>query len=154
MNEDLLNRLQAWCAKAERSSAEVTARLTRWGVATDEIPQYIEKLTEDKFIDDARFLGSFVLDHWRIQGWGKIRIAATLAEKGFEEADVDRALRLIPDDDYDTFRQALMMEKAKSLPFAPPLGQAQRLLSFALARGLEEEWVREWLEGMGYFDDV
>ena len=154
MNEDLLIRLQAWCAKAERSTTEVTARLTRWGVAPEDIPAYLEKLVEDKFIDDTRFLSSFVLDHWRIHGWGKVRIAAALADKGFEEADVDRALHLIPDDEYDTFRQALMLEKAKSLPFAPPLGQAQRLLTFALGRGLEEEWVKEWLEGMGYFDDV
>jgi|SRR5690606_10842319 regulatory protein len=153
MNEDLLNRLQAWCAKAERSSAEVTARLTRWGVAPEDIPQYLDKLVEDKFIDDERFLGSFVLDHWRIHGWGKVRIAASLAEKGFEEPDVERALRLIPDDEYDAFRQALILEKAKSLPFAPPLGQAQRLLAFALGRGLEEEWVREWLEVNGYMDE-
>ena len=154
MNEDILIRLQAWCAKAERSSAEVAARLARWGVPTDDIQEYVDKLAEDKFIDDARFLGSFVLDHWRIHGWGKVRIAATLAEKGFEEADIERALHLIPDDEYDTFRQELMMEKAKSLPFAPPLGQAQRLLAFAIGRGLEEEWVNAWLEERGYFDDV
>lgn len=154
MKDDLLIRIQAWCAKAERSSAEASALLLRWGVSPEEIQAYLDRLVADNFIRDDRYAESFVLEKWRLQGWGKVKIAHALSAKGFGEEAIATALLAIPEADYALYREELMLARAKSLSPAPRALQAGKLFSFAMRRGLEEEWIKTWLQAQGYLDEM
>ena len=153
MDDALLARIAAWCARAEHASSEVTTRLLRWGVDPDDVPDYLARLTADGYVNDQRYAESFVMDKWRFHGWGRVRIARALAEKGIEEGSIDRAIGRIPEEEYDRFRENLMRQKADGLPFAPPDAQAANLMRFAVNRGLEEEWIHDWLDRNGYLEN-
>lgn len=152
MEDQVLIKIQAWCAKAERSTSDVVRRLLALGVPEDEIQGYLNRLRAEKFLDDGRYARSFAEDRWRLQGWGREKIRQALAQKGMDEAIIEDALAQIPADDYEAFREQLLRQKLIALAAYPPAGQAARIFRFAASRGIEEDWIRDWLSRHGLDD--
>lgn len=53
---DALSRVAAYCSTAEHCRAEVTEKLQRWGIPYDAIDRIINRLEQEKYIDEERFL--------------------------------------------------------------------------------------------------
>jgi len=152
MEEQVLINIQAWCAKAERSTADVVRRLIALGIPEEETPAYLDRLRAEKFLDDRRYARSFAEDRWRLQGWGREKIRQSLTQKEIEENLIEDALAQIPPGDYDAFREQLLRQKLTALAAYPPAGQAARIFRFAVGRGIEEDWIRDWLSRHGLDD--
>ena len=52
---DALSRVAAYCSTAEHCRAEVTEKLQRWGIPYDAIDRIINRLEQEKYIDEERY---------------------------------------------------------------------------------------------------
>ena len=47
---------------------------TLWGIAYDAIDRIINRLEQEKYIDEERFCRAFINDKYRLAKWGKVKI--------------------------------------------------------------------------------
>ena len=103
---EALKRMEAYCASAEHCRTEVTDKLLRWGLPYDTANRIVDRLEQEKFIDEERYCNAFIRDKFRFAKWGKQRI--------------DQALRLKKIDPY-TYRPLLnRMTRKSTMPPCKP----------------------------------
>jgi regulatory protein len=68
----------------ERTEAEVRAHLTRKGLRDNERERAIRTLTEQGYLDDARFARAFTEDKRALEDWGTERIRRALLTRGID----------------------------------------------------------------------
>ncbi|MCH5328967.1 MAG: RecX family transcriptional regulator [Coprobacter sp.] len=135
--EEALSRAAALCSASEQCAHDIQEKLTRWQIGPDETRRIIERLEQNKFIDETRYCRSFVHDKFRFNKWGRIKIACALRQKGISPSAIDEALAAIDEESYlDTLRQ-LLAAKRKSIGGAPSDALKAKLLRFAASRGFE-----------------
>ena len=78
--------------RRERTGAEIRVHLARAGVNDQEVERAIETLTDQGYLDDARFVRLFVQDKRELENWGSDRIRQALLARGVDSDLVDEAL--------------------------------------------------------------
>jgi len=76
----------------DRTSSELRSYLERHGVDAYAIDSAIRTLTDDGYIDDARFARLLAEDKRELEEWGTERIRRTLLTRGIDRDLVDVAL--------------------------------------------------------------
>lgn len=135
--ENALMRLASLCAQSEQAESDLRAKLTKWGISASDANKIISRLIADKYIDENRYAKAFVRDRFRFAGWGKIKIAFTLKQKGFNESVIAEALSEISDEEYSSALLSAMKSKAKSVKNKEPMQARASIARFAASRGYE-----------------
>ena len=112
---DALSRVAAYCSTAEHCRAEVTEKLQRWGIPYDAIDRIINRLEQEKYIDEERFCRAFIHDKYRFAKWGKIKIGQALQLKKIPQSVFYRYLNEIDEDEYLAVLDNLLAVKRKSV---------------------------------------
>lgn len=156
--EQALNQLMNLCAKAERSSGDARRLMYRWGVEAVEQEGVLEKLIDNRFIDDDRYAHAYVRDKIRFAGWGRYKIAVGLAAKGVAKPIVERALV----DEYDSLSstgegddrlERIVRLKMRSVKAKDLYDLRAKLIRFALSRGFEVGQSVDVVERLIKFED-
>lgn len=90
-----LSSLMRLCARAERSTGDAKRLMATWGVPEGERAGVLQRLIDDRFIDDRRYAEAFVREKSNLSGWGEYKIRATLMRKGVAAEIIAEALRQI-----------------------------------------------------------
>jgi regulatory protein len=149
MDNPMLNRILSYCAQAERCTQDVVKKLASWDVPEEDMDEILERLRQDKFLDDTRYAKSFVNDKWRLDQWGRVKIRNSLFQKGFDEMQIEHALEVIDQEEYVSGMQILLSKKRNTIKSETQVNQMKKLLSFGQNRGFEEELIWQWLEREG-----
>lgn len=145
--EEALAALMRLCARAEKSSGDALRLMRTWGVAPAEQRQVLERLTAQRFIDDARYAGAFVREKLRLSGWGLYKIRTALQRKGIDRDTIDRALAAA-DGAADAAAmkerlRALLVRKMRTTRHTTPYDLRNKLMRYGTASGYEFETVAE-----------
>jgi len=135
------SKAAAICSRAEKCEDDIKKKLSEWEVLPHVSKQIIQKLTEDKFIDNQRFATSFVKEKFSINKWGKIKIGINLRQKKIDNSIINDSLDQINQEDYVKCLQELLIKKQKTIKNEIPYNQKMKLLRFACSRGFESEIV-------------
>jgi regulatory protein len=111
-------------------------KLKMWDISTDYTDKIIAKLTEEGFVDEKRFAVNYAGGKFRINGWGKLKIAASLRTRSIPTEFIQYALSLIGSDEYTSFLELLLQKKLKQLGGNTPKNR-QKAIFFAASRGFE-----------------
>lgn len=139
--QETLHRAAALCSKSEYSTAEIDNKLSAWGIAKSDRIEIIERLTNEKFIDDERFARVFASDKFRFNRWGKIKISYALQQKKVSAPQIRKALEQIDSAQYEQTLISLIREKAKTLNDTDDYQRRNKIYRFALSRGFEPELI-------------
>lgn len=90
--EDALKVLQWLCSKMERCESDARRSLYRWRVPREEWNEIIEKLKQDKFIDNERYAGCYVQNKVSNSEWGITKIRTALRIKGIDNQIIESAI--------------------------------------------------------------
>ncbi len=90
-----LSSLMRLCARAERSTGDTKRLMATWGVPESERAGVLQRLIDDRFIDDRRYAEAFVREKSNLSGWGEYKIRAALMRKGVAAEIIAEALRQI-----------------------------------------------------------
>ena len=150
---EVLSRLQTLCARSEHCSHEMREKMMRWGVASDVQDKIVDRLIDDKFIDDERFARVFISDKLRFNHWGRRKIEQALFQKRIPKQISQPILNEITDQEYIEQLLPLIKSKRKSLSSVEDDYELrQRLVRFALQRGFTFDVIRQVIDGADDFD--
>lgn len=113
--ENAIVRLEALCARSERSSFELIEKLKTWGISSDNIQQIIKRLKDNRFCDDHRFALAFTADKFEFAKWGRRKIAAALYAKRLPSDIINEALQSIDSKQYLNTLSELALAKIQTL---------------------------------------
>lgn len=151
--KEVLSRLQTLCARSEHCSYEMREKMMRWGVASDVQDKIVDRLIDDKFIDDERFARVFISDKLRFNHWGRRKIEQALFQKRIPKQISQPILNEITDQEYIEQLLPLIKSKRKSLSSVEDDYELrQRLVRFALQRGFTFDVIRQVIDGADDFD--
>ena len=147
---DALKRAAALCSKQEQCSSHIREKLKTWNVPDDAAEKIIELLKKEKFLDDRRYASSYVRDKFRLNGWGKIKLAVMLRQKGISQVTIDEALNQIDQERYFQLCHKLISEKSAALKEPNLFKRKGKLFRFAAQRGFETDLIHRVLN----MDDI
>jgi regulatory protein len=147
----LMLRVRKYCALRERSIREVSKKLFELGVLEDKALLIIEKLKEEGFLNEKRYVSAFARGKFRNKKWGKKKIEMELKKQGITKDLVQKGLNEIENTDYLQVLDALLIKKWKQLKaktketdysdndlFTPAM---QKLIKYAMQKGFEYDIV-------------
>lgn len=150
-------QLAAVCAQAEHCEQEMRDKMKRWGVDIEAQNRVIERLTNERYIDNERYARAFVKDKVRYNKWGRRKVQQALWMKRIDEDIQQRVLDEIDDEEYLKVLVPLLKQKRKSIKAANDYELNQKLVRFALGRGFDYGIICQCLdvdEDMDFDDEM
>jgi regulatory protein len=142
-----INRLMQLCSRSEKSSSDIRKKLSEWGLENRANP-IIKRLTEEKYIDDARFAAAFIHDKIFINKWGKIKAKFMLRSQQISNENIDNALATIYDKSYREMIFGELQKKRLSLKKNTSFHIKSKLYAFGMQRGYEPDLIRRYIESI------
>jgi len=140
-----------YCAIQDRCISEMPLRLRYWNIDNSLYSSIISKLIDEGFLDEKRFALNYAGGKFRINGWGKLKIAAGLRTRAIAASLIQQALSTIENDEYTLFLGTLLQKKLKLLGGDTPLNR-QKVAYFAASRGFEPGLIAMYLHNTEIFD--
>lgn len=135
--QEMLHRMAAYCSSAERCEQDVRQKLVKAELEPEAVSRIINRLHQEKFIDEARFARAFVSDKFRFNHWGKYKIRCELLRKEISEEEIELALSSLEMEEYDQVLMDLLKTKMKSVKAKDERERYYKLLRFAVGRGFQ-----------------
>lgn len=135
--ENAYLRLASLCARSEQAEGDLRKKLHDWGISPNNVNEIINRLKQERYLNNERFARAYCHDKLRFNGWGRIKIAFMLRGKGIEQEFIDAALAEINEEQYFAILNDALEAKARSLKGREPQQVRDALLRFAASRGFE-----------------
>lgn len=136
--EALLKRMAGLCAKSEQCSFDINLKLYKAGLPKEKREEILRYLTDNRYIDDARFARSFASYKVRFSAWGKRKIRVALAAKRIPSDLISSALEGIEDADYEAAIKRVIEAKKREIDLTDR-EQRAKLYRQLLSRGFESD---------------
>jgi regulatory protein len=144
--DDLIVKLESYCAYQERCLFEIQNKLNQLGATESKAKKVIEHLEKFRFYDQKRFAQSFAQGKLRINKWGKAKIKAALIQKFIDKETIKDALYSIDYDEYLSILKGLIHRKNSELSKEKDEWlKKQKILRFLSSRGFSYDEIQEFL---------
>lgn len=145
--EAALVRLSTKCVTTEYCLSDIRRKMQRWLLPEGAEERILQRLQDERFVDENRYAHAFVRDKSRYNRWGERRIEFELRKKGISNEDIKDALTELQDDEENDERLiALLRQKAKTVKARNDYELMMKLLRFAAQRGFTSEQVQRCLK--------
>ena len=146
MNEqEAYLQLASLCAQAEHCEQEMRDKMKRWELDETVQNRVINRLTEERYIDNERYARAFVKDKIRYNKWGRRKVQQALWMKRIDTDIQQRVLDEIDEKEYLDVLRPLLKQKRKSIKAGNDYELNQKLVRFALSRGFTFDIIRQCL---------
>ena len=139
-------QLAAICAQAEHCEQEMRDKMKRWELDETVQNRIIDRLTEERYIDNERYARAFVKDKIRYNKWGRRKVQQALWMKRIDNDIQQRVLDEIDEKEYLDVLRPLLKQKRKSIKADSDYELNQKLVRFALSRGFTFDIIRQCLD--------
>ena len=140
-----------YCAMQDRCISEMRLKFISWNIDRSFTNAIISKLVDEGFIDEKRFALNYAGGKYRINGWGRLKIAAGLRARNIPNTLIHQALSTFENDDYISFLNKLLQKKLKQLGGDTPENR-QKAAFFAASRGFEQGLIASQLHDIEIFE--
>lgn len=144
--QEALLKLSALCSQAEHSSGEMLDKMRRWGMPQDMAERVVDRLVDERFVDDERYARFFARDKIRFDRWGRRKIEQGLYRKGVARDIIGRVLDEVSPDDYAEALAAVLASKRRTVKADSEYELNTKLIKFALGRGFGMDIIRRCLD--------
>ncbi len=147
--EAALVRLSTLCVTAEYCLSDIRKKMQRWLLPEGAEKRILQRLQNERFVDENRYAHAFVRDKFRNNRWGERRIEFELRKKGISDEDIRNALTEIQHEENDEILTALLLQKAKTIKARNDYELKMKLIRFAAQRGFTLEQIQRCLRSEG-----
>jgi len=141
--EKATQRAQSLCARQERCSYDIQAKLRLWKLSSEDIDKIIKKLNADNFINDERYAYMFARDKSKFSKWGPIKITYALKSKHIPDEIIKSAVLETEASQDNKSLLDLLTRKAKTLKAKSIYDLKAKLIRFGISRGYDYGLVNE-----------
>ena len=140
--EKALDKMRRLCSRREYCVSDIRTKLMKEleGDA-QKVETALNKLIEERYVDDLRYATAYARDKASISGWGATKIRYMLSAKGVEKDVISEALNEVDESKAASRLEKLLEHKYKSLKDDPQW--KIKLLRFALGRGYSYDEVSD-----------
>lgn len=135
--DEIFNRLSARCSTTELCLSDIRKKLDSTDLTDLEKGRIIQRLLDEKYVDEARYARAFVRDKFRFSGWGRVKIAQGLRAKQISQTDIQEALQEIDEEDYRRALRDALKAKRRTVRGSSTYETNAKLIRFAQGRGYE-----------------
>ena len=135
---ELRAKAETYCAMAEHCLFDVRQKLQQWNATAAQIEDILEHLQEAHFVDEQRYCDAFVHDKLLYQGWGRMKLRASLQAKHLPSAAINESLSVIEEKEYNNVLERVISSKKRSIKSSDPQAR-EKLIRFCLQRGFTYE---------------
>ena len=96
---EIMTKMERFCAWQERCENDVRRKLASFSLSDSQEDAIVKMLKENRFVDDERFVESFVRSKVKAS-WGRQKIVAALRAKRIPAALIEQFCAQIPAEDY------------------------------------------------------
>jgi regulatory protein len=143
---ELFSRMAAICSRSEQCSPDIRKKIIAAGISNDEADKIIDNLEKEKFIDDERYIRSYVSDKFKFNKWGKVKIKHSLRMKGFPDDKIQEGLDGLDEKKYRELLVKTMKEKARKVKKKDKYEKMAQIIRFAQNRGFEPEMIHRYMD--------
>lgn len=136
-----LSKAMAYCSRSEKCVYDVKQKLLQWDTPLDFYDFIIDKLIDDKFVDEERFSNAFINDKVKFNHWGKQKVKYELRKRQINDSIIEQALHNISDDEYLSIVKGLISNKIRQLPQNAKM--RNKLFRYMVSKGFEYEIVND-----------
>lgn len=138
---EILKRLEYFCAYQERCEFDVLEKIKKLGLQNPEKTEMlIKRLQKDGFLDQTRFVNSYITGKVSIKKWGVNKIRAGLVQKRIEPVIIARGIMEIDAGLYQENLQALFEKKILALKdYKTDYQQKSKVIRFLSGKGYSFE---------------
>lgn len=139
-------KLTALCARSEHCQHDMLEKMRQWGVSAEEQAEVMQRLVNERYVDDARFARAFVLDKVRYNKWGRRKVEQALWVKHIDKAIANEALDDISDEEYLSVLRPLLKQKRRSTKAENEYELNRKLVRFAISRGFTMDIIKQCID--------
>jgi len=143
----------AYCSAAEHCKSEVLEKASRFELTAEEQLTLIQKLKQEGFLNEQRFVKAFVNDRFRFNKWGRIKIRYMLRQKGISTELIEEGVGLINDEDYHEMLLTILKHKKPSIKSKSNYELRGKMLRYAAGKGFEPSIASKCLREMDIDED-
>lgn len=145
-------RLADRCATTEICTGEALEKLRQWGLGEADSNATVQRLVDERFIDDGRFARAFVRDRVCNGRWGLLKVRRAMQLKRLDNDLIDEAIADEVDDrQYFGNLAAALRSKGRNMPSPLSRDDRMKLMRFAMGRGYEPGLVSEMVADEEYW---
>jgi regulatory protein len=149
-----LKKLSTYCAYQERSIFEVMSKLEELEVNEEDAKKVFQTLQEQDFINEKRFVESFVRGRFGLKRWGRIRIRQELKMRDISDHLIMEGLDLLEPDEYHETLVYLAERKWKLTKETNLYKKKAKVVRFLIFRGFESEMVWEVVRELSNIEEA
>ena len=138
---EILKRLEYFCAYQERCEYDVLEKIKKLGLEGPEKTQpFIKRLQKEGFLDQKRFVDSYIMGKVSIKKWGVNKIRAGLIQKRIKPDFIARGIMEIDTDLYQENLRSLFEKKIINLAdYKTDYKQKSKVVRFLSSKGYTAE---------------
>lgn len=141
--EQALAALMRLAARSEKSSGDALRLMQNWGVDPSARQGVLQRLIDDKFIDDRRYAEAFVRDKMRFSGWGVFKLRAALRNKGISTDIVEDVLRMLDSNNMTDRLRERLERKMRTTKYTTRYDLKTKLMRYGASLGYDFESVSD-----------
>lgn len=137
--EEVLKKMQRFCAYQDRCHSEVRNKLLELEVYGDRLESIMAELIRENFLNEERFARSFARGKFRMKQWGRLRILQELGRRDISEYCIRKAMEELDESEYQATLRVVLERKQADWSELPVFESRQKLVQYALRRGFEAD---------------
>lgn len=143
-NEDrkenqIIKRLEYYCATQERCKQDVLSKIKLWGLKEENKFMILEKLINEDFINESRYVKLFCRSKFRLNKWGRIKIKNELIKKNISKDIIKEGLHEIDEEEYLKLLNKLIKKKASLIGNKDKFSRKKKIAIYLIQKGFESE---------------
>jgi len=144
IDQDLiLQKIRHFCSYQERYIREVEEKLKDWTIQRQMIPGIITSLQQEGFLNEERFVKAFSGGKFRLNKWGRQKIAFELKLRGISESTIPVGLAEIDENEYRKTLKNLILRKQSETASEKKLTARSKIVNFVAGKGYEMNLILE-----------
>lgn len=143
-------RMADFCAYQERAEQEVWKKLEAQALEPAQIQKIIALLKAENYLDERRFVASYIQGKIRFKKWGVYKIKQGLQQKGIDSKLIAEGLEKKDLRIYKQNLLAILKSKKRKLNEEEVWKKKQKLYQYALSKGYESTLVQAFLQKMTF----
>ncbi len=136
--ETIIKKITRWCAYQERSEYETVQKLISLGIDNKIIEQIIQYLKEENYLNEQRFVNTFINGKMHSKKWGIEKIRYYLKQKHHvDERLIHQAFGKIDNHAYLQRLEHIILKKKQSIEkkVNDRYVLKKKIINFALSKG-------------------
>ena len=139
-------KLTDLCARSEHCQQEMLEKMRQWGVSEEEQAEVMQRLVEERYVDDERFARAFIYDKIRYSKWGRRKVEQALWMKRIDEHINKPLLDEVDDEEYLKILRPMLKQKRKGIRAKSEYEATMKLIKYALSRGFTMDIIKQCID--------